>query len=561
MTEVAAPSSVEYVFMVSGGAYMNLSFLKFPVLAALFLSLTSSHGEADAGSCKDLAGRSFSALLDAPTQITGTRFVEAADGLPAFCDVIGYTAPQVGLHVRLPKDWNGRFHMEGCGTMCGVRIIENADDPLSRGTAVATTDMGRSAPLATAEWTGGNPDYNTIMRSGEWAYNNTEQELDFAYRGTHKAVLASKAIIAAYYGADIDHSYWRGCSTGGRQGLMLAQRYPWHFDGIVAGAPAGIEPAYINIFWRTLTNLTADGRAILGQSQIPAVHTEVMAQCDAADGLKDGVIDDPWACTPDLSVLKCDQPNAELGRCLSDDQTDVVERLYAGAFLSDGLRVSWGVPKGGELGLMRYILNEAGETGTFEPMAQDRLRYTWFDYDPGPTYDAGTFDLNRDYPRLFTRGLLPAPNNPDLTDFKRRGGKLITYQGLNDMLNAEPLIEYMKKTERIVGGEEQADEFLRLYLVPGMNHCRGGAGVDTFDWVSEIQTWVEGGVGPETVIGYRRHGDTSLPGAKAWPLEPVTVLKSRPVYDYPYSARYSGRGDKTDAASFEAKPLNFSNPL
>ncbi|MDG2242556.1 MAG: tannase/feruloyl esterase family alpha/beta hydrolase [Rhodospirillaceae bacterium] len=535
---------------------MKSNALSLFSVIVLCLVTASSEGRADAPSCKDLAGLSLSALPDAPTQITGTRFVAAADGLPAYCEVIGYTAPQVGLHIRLPEQWSGRFHMEGCGTMCGVRIIENADDPLSRGTAVATTDMGRSAPVATAEWTGDRPDYNTIMRSGEWAYNNTEQELDFAYRGTHKAVLASKAIVAAYYGAGIDYAYWRGCSTGGRQGLMLAQRFPWHFDGIVAGAPAGIQPAYINIFWRTLTNIAEDGRAILGQSQIPAVHDEVMKQCDSSDGLVDGVIDDPFACAPNLSVLKC-ADGASSNQCLSDDQIAVVERLYNGAFLSEGLRVSWGVPKGGELGLMRYILIEAGEVGTFEPMAQDRLRYTWFDYDPGPTYDARTFDLDRDYPRLFTRGFLPAPNNPDVTDFKRRGGKLITYQGLNDMLNAEPLIEYVKKVERVVGGEKEADEFLRLYLVPGMNHCRGGPGVDTFDWVSEIQAWVEEDKAPGTVIGYRRDGDISMPGAKAWPPIARTVTKTRPVYDYPYSARYTGQGDVTDAANFEPKPLSF----
>jgi pimeloyl-ACP methyl ester carboxylesterase len=539
---------------------MKFSIRGLATGTAVVVALVSSQGLAadrsSAGACKDLATLSLSAVPDAPTQITGTRFVAAADGLPAYCDVIGYAAPQVGLQVRLPDNWNGRFHMEGCGTMCGVRIIENADDPLSRGTAVATTDMGRSAPLAGADWTGGEPDYNTIMRSGEWAYNNTEQELDFAYRGTHKAVLASKAIVAAYYGADIDHSYWRGCSTGGRQGLMLAQRYPWHFDGIVAGAPAGIEPAYINIFWRTLTNLTSEGLAILGQSQIPTLHKEVMAQCDGADGLKDGVIDDPWACAPDLSVLQCED-GAATDQCLSEEQIAVVERLYSGAFLSDGLRVSWGVPKGGELGLMRYILNPAGAVGTFEPMAQDRLRYTWFDYDPGPTYDAGTFDLDRDYPRLFTRGLLPAPNNPDLTDFKRRGGKLITYQGLNDMLNAEPLIDYVKKAERVVGGAQDADTFLRLYLIPGMNHCRGGPGVDTFDWVSEIQAWVEDGTAPGTVIGHRRAGDASLPGAQAWPLNTNSLVKTRPVYDYPYTARYKGSGNQNDAASFEPKALNY----
>lgn len=518
-------------------------------------ALAESHSHE--GACRDLAAFNLSALPDAPSQITGTRFVPADGVLPAFCDVMGYTAAQVGWRVRLPENWNGRFHMEGCGTLCGVLRLENLDDPLSRNTAVATTDMGRSAQVAPADWTGEDrPDYNTVMRSGEWAYNNLEQELDFAYRGTHKAVLASKAIVQTYYGNDIDHAYWRGCSTGGRQGLMLAQRYPWHFDGIIAGAPAGIQPAYINIFWRTLTNLAADGRVILGRSQIPMVHAEVMRQCDPADGLEDGVIDDPWACDPDLSVLRCSDGQSG-DDCLTDAQIDSMTRLYTGAFLSDGLRVSYGVPKGGELGLMRYILNDASEMGTFEPMAQDRLRYTWFDYDPGPTYDALTFNLDTDYPRLFTKGFLQAPNNPDLTDFKRRGGKLIAYQGLNDLLNAEPLIDYIEKIERIVGGEDAADEFMRLYLIPGMNHCRGGPGVDTVDWITAMEDWVEQGDAPGTLIGYRRDGDTTMPGAGAWPLNPDTIIKSRPLYDYPNSARYTGSGDENDAANFEPQPMRY----
>ena len=536
---------------------MNTQTVIILTVIAVFEIAALRVAHSNAASCEDLASVSLSALEDAPSQITGTHFVQASEGMPAYCDVIGYTAAQVGWRVRLPENWNGRFHMEGCGTLCGVLRVESLDDPLSRGTAVATTDMGRAAPLAPAEWSAdGKPGYNVITRSGEWAFNNLEQELDYFYRGTHKAVVASKAIVALYYGTDIDFAYWRGCSTGGRQGLLMAQRYPWHFDGIIVGAPAGIQPAYINIFWRTLTNIAEDGRAILGQSQIPLWHGEVMRQCDARDGLEDGVIDDPWACEPDLNVLTC-RTGEDPSSCLTEDQIAVAERLYEGAFLNEGLRVSYGVPKGGELGLRRYILDEAGNEGTFEPLAQDRLRYTWFDYDPGPTYDARTFDLNRDYPRLFTKGFLQAPSNPDLTDFKRRGGKLITYQGLNDLLNAEPLVDYFKKVERVVGGEDEADDFMRMYLIPGMNHCRGGTGVDTFDWVSHIQAWVEDGKAPAKVIGYQRDSGINMSGANVWPLDQETIIKSRPVYDYPFSARYTGRGDRNDASNFEPQPLGY----
>ena len=513
--------------------------------------------KADTSSCRDLAERSFSATPDAPTHITATRFVRATADLPSYCDVMGYVAPQVGIRLRLPDDWSGRFHMEGCGTLCGIRAIEKADDPLSRGAAVATTDMGRTAPYPLDENWNGDPEvYPKVMRSGEWAYNNLEQELDFSYRGTHKAVVASKAIIAAYYSSRPERSYWRGCSTGGRQALLLAQRYPWHFDGLIAGAPAGMVPAYINIFWRTLTNFDDDSRVIFGKNQIPLLHQVVMGQCDAQDGLEDGVINNPWSCKPDLSVLSCKGRHAS-SNCLTGEQIASVERLYEGARNTQGRRLSFGVPKGGELGLLGYIRENAGELGTFEPMAQDRLRYTWFDYDPGPAYDARSFDLDTDYYRLFTKALLQTPDNPDLSKLAAYGGKVIMYQGLNDLLNAEPLIDYFKKAVRVAGGRQDADESMQLYLIPGMNHCRGGPGVDTFDWVTAITQWVEEGRPPGAVTGYRRKDDVSLPGAGSWPIRKSVITKTRPVYPYPNVAQYSGSGDPDDSSNFSPAPVGY----
>jgi len=532
----------------------NLFLLK--IIMILFVLLFSRNLLANEIACKELGKIDFTNILDAPTKITGTRHVKASKDIPSYCDVIGYSAPQVGLQIRLPDDWNGRFHMEGCGTLCGVRIIENATDMLLEGTAISTTDMGHSAPVADSQWTGDSPNYNVIMRSGIWAYNNIEQEIDYAYRGTHKAVLASKEIISRYYSSDIDFSYFRGCSTGGRQGLILAQRYPWHFDGIISGAPAGIGPAYINIFWRTLANLNSEGRSILGKKQILLLHKLVMNKCDNIDGLKDGVISDPWGCKIDFEAYKCNSNSDQ--DCFTNTQIKVIQLLYKGAFLSNNTRASWGVPKGGELGLMRYISKEAGEIGTFETLAQDRLRYTWFDYDPGPSYDVRSFNLDRDFPRLFTKGFLQAPNNPDLSGFELNGGKLILYQGLNDMLNTEPLINYVKKVQNVVGNKENADKFIRLYLIPGMNHCRGGPGVDSFDWFKAIKNWVEGNKTPAKLIGYRIDDGDASPASRSWPIkDEKKILFSRPIYNYPYVPNYSGSGEIKSSDNFRPKPVSF----
>ncbi|MDX2224608.1 MAG: tannase/feruloyl esterase family alpha/beta hydrolase [Rhodospirillaceae bacterium] len=523
-------------------------------LIAFSLAFSLS-ARADEAACRALVNLDLAALPEAPTHLTVTSYVTATDLLPAYCDVRGYVAPQVGIRVRIPDPgWNGRFHFEGCGTMCGVRVIAAADDPLSRGYAVAVSDLGHSAPHDDEAVT---PEaVNAISRSGEWAYNNLEGELDLAYRGTHKAVVAAKAIVQAYTGRAPEKSYWRGCSTGGRQGLMLAQRYPWHFDGIIAGAPAGVQPAYINIFWRTLANMDGRGRAILGRELLPLVNAAVVEQCDADDGLADGVINDPWSCAPDLKALRCvgGRPGKD---CLSDDQIGAMQRIYNGAFLGNGLRVSPGLAPGAELNLAAYIRDTAGADVTFEPMAQDRLRYVWFDYDPGPSYSPRNIDLDRDYPRLITKGALQAPNNPDLTDFARRGGKLVIYQGMNDPLDAEPIADYVAKVSRIAGGPAAAAAFLRFYLIPGMNHCRGGVGVDTVDWITAIEGWVERGVAPTVLIGAQRREATGAPGAKGFPLDPAGIVKTRPIYPFPDVARYLGAGDPDADSSFAPAPVSL----
>jgi feruloyl esterase len=198
-----------------------------------------------------------------------------------------------------------------------------------------------------------------------------------------------------------------------------------------------------------------------------------------------------------------------------------------------------------------YIREPQGATGSFEPLSVAALRYIFFDFDPGPGYDPREFDYARDIQRMFTRGFLYVPNNPDLAAFRKRGGKMLIYQGLNDLLDTDPLIDYYQKATRVAGGEAQVKSFFRLFLVPGMNHCRGGSGVDNVDWMAAMEAWVETGAAPDVLIG--RKLDTATPASA--PGDPG-VVKTRPLYPYPHIARYKGAGDPNAASSFEPVPLS-----
>jgi feruloyl esterase len=336
---------------------------------------------------------------------------------------------------------------------------------------------------------------------------------------------------------------------------VLAQRYPWHFDGILAGAPAYLTPDPINLFWRTATNLDDAGCVILGKDQLPLLHQAAIGQCDGLDGLEDGVIDDPWKCRVDLEALRCGEDSAA-GDCLTPEQTTVAERIYRGALDAQGESLSPGAQPGSELSWAMYIREPHGQPGSFEPLSVAALRYIFFDFDPGPSYDPREFDYARDIERMFTRGFLYVPNNPDLTAFRKRGGKLLIYQGLNDLLDTDPLIDYYEKATRVAGGEAQVKSFFRLFLVPGMNHCRGGSGVDNVDWMSAMEAWVEAGTAPDVLIGAKLEAATPASASGKPGQDERRVVKTRPLYPYPHIARYKGDGDPDAAASFEPVPVS-----
>jgi hypothetical protein len=512
-------------------------FLVILTLTAGFAASHSTHA-ASADQCKALTAKDFGTLEDAPTKLTAANVVAAAGSVPAYCRVEGYVAPQVGFEARLPlENWNGKFLFQGCTGMCGTLMWASAcDDGVAKGYACATTDMGHRAPGS----------------DGKWAYNNPALEIDVGHRATHVATVAGKAVTAAFYGADLSRAYFRGCSTGGRQGLVEAQRYPYDYDGIIAGAPIlyQLMGPPLQLFWDAAANIDRDGKPILSATKIPALQAAVMMACDAKDGLKDGLIDDPLRCDFNPDVLKCTGSADE--QCLSAAELDVMKKLYSGP-VSTGRQsfAPMGLLPGTEAQWGGYLAG--GKSAPGYVFAEELLRYLSFAIDPGPTCALSDFDWARD-PQRLDLSLMSAAN-PDMTTFQKGGGKLIMFHGLADpAATATATMAYVDTVTRTMGGSAGFKDFMRFYTPPGFNHCIGGDGINTIDFLGALEAWVERGQAPDALAGY--HLDKPMLNA-ALPIDfkPAAAAFSRPVYPYPDRAAYTGSGDWKSAKNFKrAKP-------
>jgi feruloyl esterase len=500
-------------------------------------------GAAGVAQCNALGSLDLSTLDDAPTQIVESRLVGAKGDLPAFCEVRGYVTPNVGFKIELPvAAWNGKFVETGCGGSCGSTDTGYGDCEAAarKGYACVRTDTGHRG--------GGQSG-----QDGLWAYNNLQAHVDFGYRAAHVAALAGKAIAGQFYGRAPAHSYFSGCSTGGRQALIEAQRFPWDFDGIIAGAP-GIDETddAMDMAW-ALRALNKDRKPLLSQAELELVHQAALARCDMDDGVKDGIIGNPLACRFDPAELVCrrDQKSG----CLTKVQADAVKKVYAGPTNSKGERifVSGAMP-GSELNWenwLTYSTTGPNSTPIIEAWATEFFRYMVM-----PALGAGwtlaDFDFDRDYKRIgSTSRSLWTADNPDLRKFKSAGGKLIMYQGWNDPLGGIPekTIDYYQTTEKTMGGRAATQSFARLFMIPGMKHCAGGEGATVIDYLGYLEDWVEAGKAPDKLIGARLMND-SLPAAGTFPLDVANIAFTRPVYPYPLQAKYKGSGDPNKEESF-----------
>ena len=497
---------------------------------------------AAAVACEALPTTDFTTIQDAPTQVTEARVVDAAGDVPAHCRVEGYVSPNVGIVLRLPSSstWNGNFLEASIGGYGGSTENQVAwcEEALRRSYACLTHDTGH---------TGWN-------LKASWAYNNLQAEFDYGIRGHYVAALAGKAITEHYYGVAPDFSYHVGCSGGGKQGMVEAQRYPWTFDGILALEPSNVTATGVVIHWNALVTHNENGELLFTPADLEVLHEGAIAACDADDGLEDGIIGgDPRTCAFDPGELTCTR--GQTSGCLSAEQVEAARKVYSGPVTSEGERLSKYFPW--------YPSLPGSEKGSFFTRYLNYKTTWWrfmgFNPDPGPSWKATDFDFDSDYKRT---GLMDAMvngyNNPDLRNFKAVGGKLMIIQGWEDSGLPGPQVtaDYYEMVERVMGGRASTQESVRLFMIPGRSHCGSGDGAASGDFLSYLEAWVERGQAPDMIIGYHAE-KLGLSLSEATSTEenssvPDRYEFSRPHYPYPLQARYRGSGDPDDYRSFEA---------
>ena len=432
--------------------------------------------------------------------------------LPAFCRVAATLTPSgdsdIKVEVWLPSaGWNGKFQAVGNGGWAGVISYSAMADALRAGYATASTDTGHSGP------------------GGGFAFGHPEKLIDFAWRSEHEMTVKAKAVVEKFYGTAPRWSYWNGCSTGGRQALKEAQMFPDDYDGIIAGAPANRTVLSMWIAHAVLK----DPASYIPPAKYPAIHQAAVAACDARDGLKDGLIDDPAQCAFDPAVLLCkgeDGPS-----CLTAAQVTAAQKMYAPpVHARTGKPLSSPLVPGTELAWGEQALGPQPNANIY-----DQYRYVVF---KDPKWDWKTFDFDRDASRGdLPENLVMNATDPNMEPFFSRGGKLLLYQGWSDpRVPALQTIAYYRSVIETRGGTANASNSVRLFLAPGMGHCGGGEGPNVFDKVSALEQWVEKGKAPDMLIA------SHSASGKA--------DRTRPLCPYPQVARYKGTGSSDDAANF-----------
>lgn len=497
------------------------------VLALVLSGLAVGLARADER-CSQILEQDFDQATGAPTDIMLAERVTDGAPLPQYCRVVGNVAPKNTVEIRLPvSGWNGRVLLAGCGGLCGAIQMGRTDDALLRGYAVAHTDMGHA--------------------EADLAFASDPQALeDFAHRSTHVATRLLKAVTAFYYERSHEYAYFRGCSTGGRQGLTAALLYAEDFDGIIAGAPAS-GPAVPNIAWALKANTATDGSSILDADAIETLHSGTLAACDLDDGVADGIIGDPPSCGFSPRELRCNGP-AEAA-CLTEAQVVAAEKIYGGIKNPDGSAyASQGYSVGGETGWLRTLVSRGGEPG-MAGVARNYLRR--FADLPDPPTSLQELDFARFPVRLSALDELPIAGNNGrgLVEFAESGGKLLLYHSWSDdSLTPATAID-------VFDSVADPSEFLRLFMIPGMFHCGGGPGPDAIDFLSAIEEWVERGETPARLTAYKTRSTPVFPQEYRFPLAPEQVVYERPVFAYPNNAVFiEGDGERAPGRWVERKP-------
>ncbi len=459
------------------------------------------------------------------TTISSATVVPAGGGLPEYCRVRGHVDTEISFELRLPTTtWNGKFYHAGGGGFVGS--IPTSATALGRGYAVVGTDTGHVGTGVAAF-------------DGSWALNRPDRQLNWAHRGIHVVTVAAKQIVTAAFGKAPQFSYFEGCSNGGRQAAMEAQRYPTDFHGIIAGAPAlDITGLMIGFNWDAQAIHTAP----IPPAKLTTIANAVVAQCDAKDGLVDGLVDNPRRCGFDPATLTC-PAGTDTVACLTPAQVQTVKKVYGGPVNFAGEQLHPGFPPGAEDGANGWQDWISGPSSIAAPPVlsasfqfdfQDQfLRFFIFS---NPAYNSLTFNFDTDVPFITDTSDLYDATNPDLSAFRDAGGKLIMYHGEADhALTVDRTIQYYDDVAKAMGNKNRIESLYRLFLAPGMHHCGAGPGPNSLDALMALENWVEGGIAPDSIIATH-----TGPG----------VVRTRPLCSYPNVAVYNGSGEVNDAANF-----------
>jgi tannase/feruloyl esterase len=488
----------------------------------------SSSRAIDGDSCERL-----SALAIPNATITLARAIDAgpftppdgdagsrtARALPAFCRVTATLRPtpdsDIKIEVWLPASgWNGKYQGVGNGAFSGAIAYPALMTALARGYATSSTDTGHSGNTA------------------GFAVGHPEKAVDFGWRAVHEMAVVSRQIVAAYYSAAPKWSYWNGCSAGGRQALKEAQRFPADFDGIIAGSPGLDWTGRASQAVRIAQALEqADARLTPAQAQL--VHRAALDACDAADGVKDGVIDDPTHCRFDPGVLECRGTDRDAS-CLTPPQVATVRLIYSPMTNPKTGRAIAGLLPGSELGW-----TDRGWSASARATGLDQFRFLVY---KDPAWQLAMFAGDQDAARAesIDDGTINALD-PNIKPFLDRGGKLIQYHGWSDpQISPGASTQYYTRVAETLGGARNVERGYRLFMAPGMAHCGGGEGPNTFDMLAALEQWVERGQAPDRILA--SHATDGR------------VDRTRPLCPYPQVAKYSGQGSTDVAESFACSP-------
>ena len=508
-------------WIAAAGLAVILPFAHSPAVSARAQAESASTGPARCGSLASLSLPHMSvkhtSVVSAGTFAPPSGRGNAAFGeLAPFCRVEMALTPtadsNIGVEVWLPlAGWNGKYQAVGNGGWAGAIGYPALAAAVKRGYAASATDTGHT----------GN--------SAAFALGHPEKLVDYAHRSEHAMAVAAKAVVRTFYGSAPSRSYFNGCSTGGRQALVEASRYPDDFDGIIAGAAA--NPKTHLDAWRMVMSLAMfkNAESFIPASKYPAIHKAVVDACDTLDGVRDGLIENPQRCRFDPEVLRC--KGADGPACLTASQMESAR--IAMSPLKDpktGAEMFPGYEPGTELGWGRLL----GGPNPYET-ALDTYKYVIF---KNPSWDWRTFSLERDLAEAtrVTQGLLTAVD-PNLTPFAARGGKLLMYHGWADeSIPPRASVNFYTRTRQTTKAPASNADWVRLFMAPGMQHCGGGEGPNTFDTVSALESWVERGQAPASMIA--SHSTNGR------------VDRTRPLCPYPQVATYRGTGSIDDAASF-----------